>query len=148
MAFGRFQQNTEQRPMSEINVTPMVDVMLVLLVIFIITAPLFNHQIKLNLPKAQAQSVREKPDTISISIDTRGKLFWNNQVLQAQDLPTKLAEAAKQTPQPDLAVRADNETRYEEVVKLMAAAQNAGLLKIGFVTEPNLMEIKHKGGKQ
>lgn len=138
MAFGSFQDHSAQRPMAEINVTPMVDVMLVLLVIFIITAPLFNHEIKLNLPNVEAKAAPSKPDTIELAIDTRGRLFWNNQLLPNAELASKLKQAAQKKPQPDLALRADNETRYEEVVKVMSAAQKAGLLKLGFVTEPKL----------
>ncbi len=136
MAFGSFQRDNVHAPMAEINVTPMVDVMLVLLVIFIITAPLFQHQIPLQLPALEAQPMRQKADAITISIDSHGRLFWEQQVLEKTALLPKLLEAAKKQPQPELHMRADNETRYEEVATLMATARKAGLQKIGFVTEP------------
>ncbi len=142
MAFGAFQagQPGAHHPMAEINVTPMVDVMLVLLVIFIITAPLFNHEIKINLPNAEAQSSQPQPDTMHLDIDTHGRLFWNNQVLPNKDLESTLRAVAQKSPQPALQIRADNETRYENVAKVMAAAQNAGIVKLGFVTEPQQVE--------
>ena len=122
--------------MSEINVTPMVDVMLVLLVIFIITAPLFTHAIKLDLPTAQSTPAPEKPDTISLSINGQGKVFWNNEEIASKDLESKLATAAQKKPMPELQLRADKETRYEIIAQVMSAAQTNGLTKIGFVTEP------------
>ena len=110
MAFGGFNENQHQAPMAEINVTPMVDVMLVLLVIFIITAPLFTHAIKLELPNAPSQAAPEKPETITLAINAEGK--------------------------PELQLRADKATRYEVIAQVMSAAQNGGMTKIGFVTDP------------
>lgn len=134
MAFGGFNDN-KQAPMSEINVTPMVDVMLVLLVIFIITAPMFTHAIKLDLPNAQSAPAPEKPETISLSINHVGAIYWNNDVISDKDLDAKLAVAAKKNPQPELQLRADKATRYEVIAQVMAAAQTNGLTKIGFVTD-------------
>lgn len=136
MAFGSFGNDQPPKPMSEINVTPMVDVMLVLLVIFIITAPLFTHAIKLDLPQAQSAPAPEKPDTISLSVNGQGKIFWNNEEVSAQDLNVKLATAAQKQPMPELQLRADKETRYETIAQVMSAAQSNGLNKIGFVTSP------------
>ncbi|HJV52553.1 MAG TPA: biopolymer transporter ExbD, partial [Noviherbaspirillum sp.] len=102
MAFGGFNDDKQGAPMADINVTPMVDVMLVLLVIFIITAPLFTHAIKLDLPAAQSAPAPEKPETISLSINGEGKIFWNNDPIEQKDLDAKLAEAAKKQPQPEL----------------------------------------------
>jgi len=136
MAFGGFNDNKNQAPMADINVTPMVDVMLVLLVIFIITAPLFTHAIKLDLPNAQSAPAPEKPATIALSINGAGKIFWNNDPIEQQGLDAKLATAAQKSPQPELQLRADKETRYEIIAQVMAAAQSNGLTKIGFVTEP------------
>ena len=136
MAFGSFGNDQPQKPMSDINVTPMVDVMLVLLVIFIITAPLFTHAIKLDLPQAQSAPAPEKPDTISLSVNGQGKIFWNNEEISAQDLNVKLATAAQKQPMPELQLRADKETRYETIAQVMSAAQSNGLNKIGFVTSP------------
>jgi biopolymer transport protein ExbD len=136
MAFGGFNDHRPAQPMSDINVTPMVDVMLVLLVIFIITAPLFTHAIKLDLPQAQASPAQEKPETISLSIDGEGKLFWNESAVMPAELPARLAQAAGKKPQPELRLRADKATRYEVIAQVMAAAQSGGLTKIGFVTDP------------
>jgi len=136
MAFGGFNQNQQAAPMSDINVTPMVDVMLVLLVIFIITAPLFTHAIKLDLPAAQAEAAPEKPETISLSINGEGQIFWGNDAVTRQDLASRLAQAAQKKPQPELHLRADKATRYEVIAEVMAAAQGEGLTRLGFVTDP------------
>ncbi|MGZ3159711.1 MAG: ExbD/TolR family protein [Burkholderiaceae bacterium] len=136
MAFGGFNDNKHTAPMADINVTPMVDVMLVLLVIFIITAPLFTHAIKLDLPNAQSAPAPEKPETISLSINDAGQIFWDNQPIQQKELEDKLAIAAKKNPQPELQLRADKATRYEVIAQVMATAQSNGLTKMGFVTEP------------
>jgi biopolymer transport protein ExbD len=135
MAFGGFNDNGKQTPMSDINVTPMVDVMLVLLVIFIITAPLFTHAIKLDLPNAQSAAAPEKPETISLSINGEGRIFWNNDAIEQKDLGPRLAAAAQKNPQPELQLRADKSTRYEVIAQVMSAAQTNGMTKIGFVTE-------------
>jgi biopolymer transport protein ExbD len=135
MAFGGFDGNKNQAPMADINVTPMVDVMLVLLVIFIITAPLFTHSIKLDLPNAQAAAAPEKPETISLSINGEGNIFWNNDPIDQKDLAVRLADAAQKNPQPELQLRADKSTRYEIIAQVMSAAQTNGMTKMGFVTE-------------
>ncbi len=135
MAFGGFNDNKQNTPMADINVTPMVDVMLVLLVIFIITAPLFTHAIKLDLPEAQSAAAPEKPDTISLSINGEGTIFWNNDPIQQKDLDARLAAAAQKKPQPELQLRADKSTRYEVIAQVMSAAQSNGLTKLGFVTD-------------
>jgi biopolymer transport protein ExbD len=126
--------------MSEINTTPLVDVMLVLLVIFMITAPLFTHAVKMDLPQASSQANPEKPDTITLAIDIDGKVFWNNEPLRDEDVAARLAESAAKRPQPELHLRADRNTRYQKIAQVMAAAQNAGLEKIGFVTDPRLLK--------
>jgi biopolymer transport protein ExbD len=135
MAFGGFNDNKHQAPMADINVTPMVDVMLVLLVIFIITAPLFTHAIKLDLPNAQSAAAPEKPETISLSVNDQNRLFWNNDPVDLKDLPAKFAAAAQKKPQPELQLRADKATRYEIIAQVMSAAQTNGLTKMGFVTD-------------
>ena len=135
MAFGGFNDNNQPAPMSEINVTPMVDVMLVLLVIFIITAPLFTHAIKLDLPSAQSAPAPTKPETISLSINGAGSIFWNTDPVPPGDLAARLAQAAKKQPQPELQLRADKSTRYEIIAQVMSAAQSNGLTKLGFVTD-------------
>ena len=135
MAFGGFNDNQQQAPMSEINVTPMVDVMLVLLVIFIITAPLFTHAIKLDLPNAAAAASPQKPETISLSIDGEGRVYWNNDPIDQKDLGARLAQEAQKNPQPELQLRADKSTRYEIIAQVMSAAQTNGMTKLGFVTD-------------
>ena len=138
MAFGSFDRaGGHKSPVAEINTTPLVDVMLVLLVIFIITAPLLTHAIRLDLPAAQAPTASEKPETITVSIDPAGGLFWNNEpVADLPALSRRLADAAARSPQPELHLRADRETRYQRIAEVMSAAQQAGLGKIGFVTDP------------
>jgi len=137
MAFGSFDPDGANRPMAEINTTPLVDVMLVLLVIFIITAPLLTHAIRLDLPQAESPVAPERPETISLSIDAAGSLFWNDEPLSGlPDLQRRLAAAAASEPRPDLQLRADRETRYQTIAEVMAAAQSAGLNRLGFVTDP------------
>ena len=135
MAFGGFNDNSHQAPMADINVTPMVDVMLVLLVIFIITAPMFTHAIKLDLPNAQSQPAPEKPETITLAINAEGKLFWNNTPVSLEDLGARFATSAQKKPLPELQLRADKSTRYETIAQVMSSAQSNGMTKIGFVTE-------------
>ena len=142
MAFGGFNDNKHTSPMADINVTPMVDVMLVLLVIFIITAPLFTHAIKLNLPSAQSAPAPEKPETISLSINGEGAIYWNSELIQKNDLDAKLATAAQKKPQPELQLRADKSTRYEIIAQVMAAAQTNGMTKMGFVTDAKDLPVK------
>ena len=137
MAFGGFDQRPGGAPMAEINTTPLVDVMLVLLVIFIITAPLLTHAIRLDLPSAKAPLALETPETITVSIDGQGAVFWNDQpVADATALQGRLAEAARRQPAPELQLRADRDTRYQRIAEVMAAAQQAGIAKLGFVTAP------------
>jgi biopolymer transport protein ExbD len=137
MSFGGFERGqSPSQPMAEINVTPLVDVMLVLLVIFIITAPLLAYAIRLDLPDVKAPPVTGRIEAIKLSIDADGRVFWNADLVDAKDLAARLTAAARKTPQPDLHLRADKATRFERVAEVMAAAQDAGLSKIGFVTEP------------
>ena len=138
MSVGAVNHHRQPGPMSDINVTPMVDVMLVLLVIFILAAPVFTSAVKLDLPKAQAQASAPQAEAakVTLSIDGKGKIFWNNEPIEQQALEARLVEAAKQNPQPELQLRADKDTRYEVVAQVMAAAQTNGLTKLGFVTDP------------
>jgi len=137
MAFGGFERGqSPSQPMAEINVTPLVDVMLVLLVIFIITAPLLAYAIRLDLPDVKAAPVASRTEAIKLSIDAEGRVFWNADQVDAKDLAARLAVAARKSPQPDLHLRADKAARFERVAQVMSAAQDAGLTKIGFVTEP------------
>ena len=136
MAMGTLSDQSDDDFNPEINTTPLVDVMLVLLIIFIITIPVINHSVKLDLPKASTQPNDAKPETVNLSIDAQGKLFWNNKPLAEEELPLQIAQAAQKTPQPELHLRAERTTQYEKVAQVMAAAQNGGLTKIGFITEP------------
>jgi biopolymer transport protein ExbD len=120
----------------EINTTPLVDVMLVLLIIFIITVPVMNHSVKIDLPRASSQPDETKPENINLSIDADGKLYWNAELIDASQLQARIAVAASRKPQPELHLRAERTTQYERVAQVMAAAQSAGLGKIGFVTDP------------
>ena len=137
MSFGGFERGqAPSQPMAEINVTPLVDVMLVLLVIFIITAPLLASAIKLDLPDAPAAPAAARPDTVRLAIDAGGTLYWNDNRIDEPELARRLADAARMSPQPELHLRADKDTRYETVARVMAAAQKAGVTRLGFVTDP------------
>jgi biopolymer transport protein ExbD len=136
MAFGGFSDNDVGRPMAEINMIPLIDVMLVLLIIFIVTAPLLTHSIRINLPKASTQVNVEKPETVTLSIDANGTLFWDNAQIDDSKLAANLAAAAHRNPQPELHLRAEKTTQYQRLAEVMSAAQNAGVVKIGFITEP------------
>ena len=136
MAFGGFSENDSGRPMAEINMIPLIDVMLVLLIIFIVTAPLLTHSIKINLPKATTQVNLEKPETVTLSIDASGNLFWDDNRIDDAQLAANLAGAAHRNPQPELHLRAEKTTQYQRLAEVMSAAQNAGVIKIGFITEP------------
>lgn len=133
MAMGSLSDDDDFNP--EINTTPLVDVMLVLLIIFIMTIPVINHAVKLDLPRATSQPNDTKPETINLSIDAQGQVFWNNELMDESQLATRIADAAKVTPQPELHLRADRTTPYEKVAQVMSAAQTGGLTKMGFVTE-------------
>ncbi len=135
MTIGGFNEHMQNGPMADINVTPMVDVMLTLLVIFIITAPLLTPAIKIDLPSEKSKPAPEKPETILLSINEKGAIFWNNEQIQNEDLNSKLYLAAKKVPVPELHVRADKFTHYGVIAHVMSAAQSNGLLKIGFVTD-------------
>ena len=134
MAFGT--QDETDDVMNEINMTPLVDVMLVLLIIFMITVPVMKHSIDINLPRANNHPQDVKPQTVRLSVDANGQYFWNEQPVRDEDLPRMLRAEAARDPQPELHIRGDKNVRYERVAQAMAAAQQAGLRKIGFITEP------------
>ena len=137
MAFGAFQQDRHQNAaMADINVTPMVDVMLVLLVIFILAAPVFTQALQLELPQAHVYAAAVPGDTVTVALDADGRLFWNNQAVTSLMLEARLAQAARQATQPQLQLRIDKHTPYEAVAQLMAAAQSHGLRRLGFITDP------------
>ena len=134
MAFGT--QDDTDEVMNEINMTPLVDVMLVLLIIFIITVPVLQHSVNIDLPRASNEVEVTKPATIRLSVDAQGRYFINDAVLADEQLAPRLKAAAAMNPQPELHIRGDRSVRYERVAQAMAAAQQAGLRKIGFITEP------------
>ena len=135
MSFGN-SFDSDSAAMAEINMTPLVDVMLVLLIIFMITIPVLNHSVKIDLPRAVNQPNQVKPQTINLAIDNDGKLYWNGFVIDEATMKARIAVAAREEPQPELHLRADRKTEYERVARVMAAAQAGGLGKIGFITEP------------
>ncbi|WP_131111509.1 ExbD/TolR family protein [Sulfuricystis thermophila] len=136
MAKADISRRHHDEPMAAMNVVPLVDVMLVLLVIFIVTAPILTHAVKIDLPKASSAVNVTKPEHIEFGIREDGSLFWNGETVTLDQLPQRFAiEAAKQ-PQPELHIRADRLVAYEKVAKVMAAAAKAGLTRIGFVSEP------------
>ncbi|AKU13831.1 biopolymer transport protein [Azoarcus sp. CIB] len=136
MAFGSFNEQGGSAPMSEINMVPLIDVMLVLLIVFMITAPLLTHSVKIDLPTAASQASNEKPDTVTLALDAAGALYWNDQKIGDEELGTRLAAAAAQAVQPELHLRADRETRYQKLAEIMSAARAAGIQKMGFITVP------------
>jgi len=138
MAFGTQDLNVgnDDDVMNEINMTPMVDIMLVLLIIFIITVPVMKHSVNIDLPRATNEAQNIKPETLRLSVDAQGAYFMNETRITDADLVPQLKIAAAQNPQPELHIRGDKAVRYERVAEAMAAAQQAGLRKIGFITEP------------
>jgi biopolymer transport protein ExbD len=138
MAFGGFDKGGAQAPMAEINMIPLIDVMLVLLVIFIITAPLLTHAVKVDLPKASSQANQTKPDNVQLAIDRRGVVFWNGQIVSATEWRERMQAAAKLAPQPEVHLRADSEVPYHHVAEVLSDAAKIGLTRIGFVTDPNV----------
>lgn len=137
MAMGSFDSRRHQGPMAEINVVPLVDVMLVLLVIFIITAPLLTNSVKIDLPKASSAPNITKPDHIEFAIREDGSFFWNGEQVEMAALPQRFAAEARKQPQPELHIRADRLARYELVAQVMSGAAKAGMVRIGFVTDPS-----------
>ena len=134
MAFGT--QDDTDDVMNEINMTPLVDVMLVLLIIFIITVPVMKHAVNIDLPRASNTPQQVKPETIRLSVNAAGEYYWNEQRVSEPDMELRLKAEAAKLPQPELHIRGDKDARYELVAQAMAAAQRSGLHKIGFITEP------------
>jgi len=136
MAFASFDSKSSSAPVSEINMVPLIDVMLVLLVIFIVTAPLLSHSVKLELPKASSQVVSAKAEKINFSIDAEGVRYWNDQPLSREEAAQRFVAEGQKTPQPEIHLRADQAAAYKAVAETLADASKAGLSKIGFVTDP------------
>ena len=136
MAFASFDSQRASAPMSDINMVPLIDVMLVLLVIFIVTAPLLTHAVKLELTRASAQVNQAKAEKIEFAIDAAGGLFWNGESVTRDDAIARYATAGQQTPQPEVHLRADQAVPYRFVARTLADASRAGLAKVGFISEP------------
>ncbi|CAB3800408.1 Biopolymer transport protein ExbD [Paraburkholderia ultramafica] len=136
MAMSPFAGDDDDGLMNEINMTPLVDVMLVLLIVFMVTIPVIRHAVKIDLPHASSQKEETKPAQVTVAIDADGNVLWNDQKVDEAALSAKIAEAAQASPQPELHLDADRKVPYEKVAQLMSAAQAGGLTKIGFVTQP------------
>jgi len=136
MAFGGLMNEAGDGDNAEINMIPLIDVMLVLLVIFIITAPLMTHAVKVDLPVASSQPNDIKPETVNLSIKADGTVYWNADPVDATAWQAKMDLAAVQTPQPEIHIRADGDLAYRNVAQIMADATRAGLTRLGFVTDP------------
>jgi biopolymer transport protein ExbD/biopolymer transport protein TolR len=135
MALGRFERGSSPQPMSDINMTPLIDVMLVLLVIFIITAPLMSSSLRLDLPKTDAARPSDTPAFIAVSVDPQGRLFMADQELDAAALAERVAEAARRNPQTEVQLSADQAVPYGRVAELIGIVQKGGLTRIGFVAQ-------------
>ena len=138
MTFGGGKSFQEQKTLSEINVVPLVDVMLVLLIIFIITAPLLTHSVKIDLPKASSDPNTTQPEHIEFAIRADGELFWNGETVTPELLVPRFMQSVENSPQTELHIRVDKMAHYEHVARVMSMAAKAGLTKIGFITDPTL----------
>ncbi len=136
MAFGGFGANGRQQPTAEINMIPLIDVMLVLLVIFIVTAPLLTHAVRVDLPRASSSPAPADPLAINLTIDAQGRTFWNADRVEESELTARLGAIAAQQPQPELRLRADGAVPYRRVAQVMASVSSAGVERLGFVTMP------------
>jgi biopolymer transport protein ExbD len=137
MAKADISRRHHDEPMAAMNVVPLVDVMLVLLVIFIVTAPLLTHAVKIDLPKASSNVNITQPEHIEFGIREDGGLFWSGEAVTLEMLPQRFASEATKQPQPEVHIRADRHVQYEKVAQVMALAAKAGLVRIGFVSEPH-----------
>jgi len=135
MAFGSFDKN-HSSTMAEINMVPLIDVMLVLLVIFIITAPMLSHSLNINLPQVSTQPITQDPKVIDLAVDEVGQIYWNEQPIAQDALRERFLVESRQDPQPELRIRADLDTRYEILAQVMASARSGGMKRIGFITRP------------
>jgi biopolymer transport protein ExbD len=137
MAFNIQDDRSDDSIMSEINMTPMVDVMLVLLIIFIITLPVMQQAVKIELPKANSVRNEVKPESVQLTIDGKGQIFWNSTAIDLATFNGYAEKAAQKEPQPEINLRADKSVKYEYVAQVLAASRRAGLTKLGFVTDPD-----------
>jgi biopolymer transport protein ExbD/biopolymer transport protein TolR len=135
MAFGRLERNPGSRPMSDINMTPLIDVMLVLLVIFMITAPLMTTSLKLDLPKTEGARPSDAPLFIAVAINEQGQMFVGDEAVTSEQLLQRARDAARRDPLTEVQLRADSRVPYGRVAELIGLVQDAGLSRVGFVTE-------------
>ena len=138
MAFGRLERHGGNAPMSDINMTPLIDVMLVLVVIFIITAPLLASSVRLDLPRTDAATPTEVPQALTLSLDRAGQAYLDDKPLALPDLAARLAQVAARNPDTEIQLRADQMLPYGQVLEVMGIAQKAGLTRIGFIADPGL----------
>ena len=136
MALGMNDKAGAGAPLAEINMIPLIDVMLVLLVIFIVTAPLLTHAVRIELPRASSAPITDRPEAVALAIDAQGATFWNGEPVARAELLARMAAAAKRSPQPELHLSVDRSAQYQGVAEIMAAAAKAGLTRIGFVADP------------
>lgn len=136
MAFGGFSQEAGPRPLAEINMIPLIDVMLVLLIIFIITAPLLTQAVKVELPKAAARAQAQTPPSVMLDLKADGMLFWDGAKIGPEELAMRLAHVAARETAPVLHIRADKAATYDQLARVMAQAQDSGVTQIGFVMAP------------
>ena len=136
MAFASFDRKTSSQPMAEINMVPLIDVVLVLLVIFIVTAPLLTNTVKLDLPKASSNADIQKPEKVEFAIDANGGLFWKGERITREDAIARFAAEGAKRPQPEVYLRADQNVPYRYVAETLADASKGGLSKVAFVSEP------------
>ena len=136
MSFGSMKNSGRQTPMAEINMVPLIDVMLVLLIIFMITAPLLTHSVKIDLPKASSEANLTQPEHIELAIRIDGSLFWNGDPVRLEQLAPQFAQTVAEAPKTELHIRADKLTHYEHVARVMSIAATAGMARIGFITDP------------
>jgi biopolymer transport protein ExbD/biopolymer transport protein TolR len=137
MAFGRLERSPSAQPMSDINMTPLIDVMLVLLVIFMITAPLMTSSLKLDLPRAEGAKPTDAQQFVTLAIDTQGRSFWGDEPVSLDTLRLRVREAAVRNPATEVQLRADKTVPYGRVAELIGVVQEGGLSRVGFVTESN-----------
>ena len=135
MAFGRLERSARNQPMGDINMTPLIDVMLVLLVIFIITAPLMSTSLKLDLPKTEGAAPSDAPQYVAVAVNAQGQLFWGDEAVTAEVLKARVRDAAQRNPATEVQLRADQAVPYGRIAELIGLVQTSGLARIGFVTE-------------
>ena len=135
MAFGRLDRGGASQPMSDINMTPLIDVMLVLLVIFIITAPLMSASLRLDLPKTTGAQASSAVQFVTVAVDAQGQLFWGDEPVSGEQLTAKVRDAARRNPATEVQLRADQAVPYGRIAELIGLVQQGGLTRIGFVTE-------------